>query len=117
VTHRRGLIRLWIVASIIGVPLLANADFQQRAQFWDKLDNHIIEECVNEEWRFPSHPDAFECDRQRGAMKTIFERENTTPSSYWAWTLSWAFLADLVVTAALFSIFLVGRWVWRGFKD
>lgn len=111
----KGLFRLWLVLTLIGVPLVAGLDFQQKVNFWNDMDKTVIKNCVDTEFQDPTHPDALECGRKQGTYKTVFERESTTPGVYWSQQLGYAFLEDLILTAGLAVAFLVGRWVWRGF--
>lgn len=115
--RKKGLVRLWIVLTALGVPVAAVMDFQQKQHFWHNLDKVTVQQCVDEEYNDPAHPDALECSRRAGTEKTVFEREDITPMRYWAGALGGAFIADLILTALLAAVFFTVRWVWRGFRS
>jgi len=111
----KGWVRLWIVLTLLGVPLVSELQFQSESETWNDLDKITIEQCVNQEFNNPSHPDALECGRKLGVYKTFFERENIKPALYWAESLGFSFLIDCFLTALIIGVFLVARWVLRGF--
>lgn len=115
--RRRGWIRLWIVASAIGVPAAAEWQFQSDSKVWGDINQMIIKRCVDEEFSQPSHPDALECGRKEGTFETVFERQHTTPARYWSLALFGAFVMDCILAALIFGAFLVVRWVARGFRE
>ena len=114
---RRGWVRLWIVATAIGVPAAAEWNFQNEEATWAAIEKPMIQLCVDQEFNSPSHPDALECGHKSGADKTVFEHEGMTPARFWSQTLGIFFALDLVLTALLVGAFYVIRWIVRGFKD
>ena len=113
--RRRGLVRLWVVASALLVPGLALWAVNDNINTWGRIDRMTIQECVNEETADP-RTDATACVHKRGADQDMFRHEHTTPGAYWGEALGFAFLFDLFLTAVLVGVFFVGRWVVRGFK-
>jgi hypothetical protein len=114
--NNKGWLRLWVVLTVIGVPVAAELDFQQKERFWTDLNAVAIKNCVDVEYSSPAHPDALECGRQQGTMKTVFQREGTTPLKYWSSTMGVFFIADLVLAAILAALLAAALWVVRGFR-
>ena len=112
----KGLIRLWLVATVISVPVAAEIQFNQTQKFWDDLTAIQSKFCVDAESNQDGHPDALKCLQQMGAYKTVFEHEEISPARYWSSNLAVYLVIDLVITALLLLTYLVGRWVYRGFK-
>jgi hypothetical protein len=112
--RRRGLIRLWIVATAIFVPAVALWMVNDSIDTWEELDKISIQTCVNREGEQNFNVD--ECVHAAGADQTAFQHEHTTAGAYWAEALGIAFLFDLMITALLVGAFFVGRWVIRGFR-
>jgi hypothetical protein len=113
--RRRGLIRLWVVASAVFVPGVALWAVNDSMDTWARIDRMTIERCVNEETADP-RTDATKCVHREGADQDIYAHEYTSPGRYWSEALGFSFLFDLIITALLVGAFLVGRWVVRGFK-
>jgi len=111
---RRGLIRLWIVATAIFVPGLAYWAVNDNMKTWAQMDAISIRLCVDQEGR--SNFDVDKCVHDAGADQTMFQHEQTTPGRYWAEALTFSFIIDVVLTALLVGAFLIGRWVVRGFR-
>src|SRR4051812_23261727 len=99
--RRRGLIRLWLVATAICVPGLAFWATSQNMHTWNEMDRATVNLCVDKQLQLSSHPDAIDCARKAGAYRTMFEHEHTTPGVWWSEALGIAFAVDLVVTALL----------------
>ena len=113
--RRRGLFRLWVVATAILVPATAFWMVSDFINTWGEIDRNTIELCVNSEGP-PPKEDATHCVHRMGADQTAFQHEHTTAGAYWGEALGIAFLFDLVITALLVGAFFVGRWVVRGFR-
>jgi hypothetical protein len=113
----KGIVRLWVVLAAVFVITISALDFRQKEQFWNAWMDSTIKTCVDIEWSKPNHPDALECGKRQGTMETVFQHEGTTPGRYWSTTLAWAFVGYLVLTLIVSGLFLIGRWVWRGFRD
>jgi len=111
-----GWVRLWIVVTVIGVPIAAELEFQQTAKFWDNLTEAHIKSCVDAAWDRPDHPDAIKCEQANGDYKTVFQHENTSPARYWSELMGEFLIFDIFVTALLAAAFWACRWVIRGFK-
>jgi hypothetical protein len=106
---------LWVVLTVIFVPGLAFWAVNDSMNTWARIDRITIEQCVNAETADP-RTDATACVHSRGADQDLFEHEHTTPGAYWGKALAFSFAADLIATGLLIGLFLVGRWVVRGFK-
>lgn len=113
--RREGLIRLWIILSIVGVPLLAEADFNQREEFWTNISALPIKQCLENESR-PPYEDALICAHRMKADQSVFDHEHTTPAAYWSEALMWAFVLDIVITAVVYGVFRVCFWIASGFR-
>jgi hypothetical protein len=113
--RRRGWLRLWIVATLVGVPGFAFWQVNDSMRTWDSLDKMAIDSCVAREGT-PNF-DVDKCAHEAGVGKTMFEHEGTTPGRYWSEALGVGLLFDLVLTGLVVGAFLVIRWVVRGFKD
>jgi hypothetical protein len=104
-----------VVLTVIFVPGLAFWAVNDSINTWSELDKMAIQTCVNEEG--PPNFDVDGCIHRAGAGQTMFQHEHVTPGRYWSEALGFAFLVDLILTALVTGLFLVGRWVVRGFRD
>ena len=112
----KGLIRLWLVASLIGIPVAAVIQFNQTQKVWDDIAATNIKLCVDAELDTEGHPDALKCAHEKGAGMTLYEHEEISLIRYWSISLAWFLVIDLLITALLLMTYLAGRWVYRGFK-
>jgi|GEM_PF-3865897 hypothetical protein len=114
--RRRGWFRLWIVITAIFVPAMAVWMEIDDQATWNQIEHPVVSMCVDQELNLPTHPDGLKCIHQHGADQTIFQEEHITPAAYWARALGIAFVLDVLVTGLLLGIFVVARWVARGFR-
>ena len=123
---RKGLLRLWVVTSVIGVPVASEMQFNSLANSWEEIDANGIRICGDSEAIAASSQRPYsqaECFRSVGVYndkneaQTAFMHEHTTPGAYWLESLTLFFLIDLVLTALMIGTFLVARWVFRGFSS
>lgn len=84
---------------------------------WTRLSAAIVERCVDEQFSRPGNPDSLQCARDRGAYKTAFDLEHTTPAKIWSIALGGALLLDLIATGLLAACVLAWRWIVRGFRN
>lgn len=112
----QGWIRLWLVVTLIGVPIGAGLVYQSDSHRYDWATDMAIRICRDQEENLSTHPDSIQCAQRLGAYQSIFDREKVTPLNYWLGNFIGLFIADLLLTALLAAAFFVGRWVLRGFK-
>lgn len=112
---RKGLIRLWVVLSVIWTVGAATWATNDLFKTWATLDQATFSLCNSE---FGHKPDetVVQCAERQGANLSAFEHEHISAGQWWAQALGFAFLFDLFVTALLIGVFYVVRWVWRGFR-
>ncbi len=111
----KGWFRLWVALSAVVVPLMAYALARPDMATWESLNESSIRLCVDQEANLPSHPNATACVHATGADQTVFQREHTTPLTYWSEALLAGLVADLVLTGVIVGIIAVALWVRRGF--
>ena len=112
----RGWFRLWVVLTLIGVPVAAEWQFQQSWAIWQSIDQQVIKNCVEAVADGSSSVSSFQCEKNEGVLKTFFQREEITPLAYWSQSLGFFFAVDLVLTALVLGAFFTVLWVWRGFR-
>lgn len=113
--ERKGLVRLWIVVSVIwtvGAAMWATTDL---IKTWATLNQATFSLC-NSEFGHKANETVAQCAAREGANLSAFEHEHMSVGSWWAQAPGYAFLFDLFVTALLIGVFYVCRWVWRGFR-
>ncbi len=113
--ERKGLLRLWIVLSVIwtaGAAMWATSDL---IKTWATLNQATFSLC-NSEFGHKASETVSQCAARQGANLSAFEHEGISAGQWWAQALGYAFLIDIVVTALLVGVFYVCRWVWRGFR-
>ncbi len=114
--RRAGWLRLWIVVTVIGVPIAALEGFQSESAFWVNMDKVDIKMCVDAEADLSTHPDALKCAHTVGADQTYFQHEHVAPLTYWSERLVLYFILDCILTALLVGAYFVVRWVVNGFR-
>jgi hypothetical protein len=125
--RRRGLFRLWVVATAIFVPAVALWQVNQLIDGWESIDSIAIQYCVNQSvsparinspnFKAGSSTGYVDkCIHDRGADQTAFQHEHTTAGAYWGEALGLAFVLDLFLSALIAGAFVAVRWVARGFK-
>jgi hypothetical protein len=110
----KGWMRLWIVLTLIGVPVAAGWQVESQSKWWSKLDELTMKLCVDAEFSNPSHPDAIECAKKQGAYRPLYERDRMSIGAYWGEYLGVTFFLDCLLTALLIGAFHVVRWIGRG---
>lgn len=111
-----GWLRLWIVLTIIVVPVMAELQFREMQSTWDHLDKMAVHHCVDEEFESNFKVDSLNCLKKDGAFKVIFERENTTAARWWAGALGISLIFDIIITISVVIFYQAVRWIIRGFS-
>lgn len=114
---RKGWLRLWIVLTVVGVPVASAREYNRLWWTWFELDKWTIQQCVEWQSNAATHPDARKCEHDAGADQTPFQHEHVSPAKWWSETLAVFFVVDLFLTGLLIAAFLAGRWVVRGFRQ
>ncbi len=91
----RGWFRLWVVASLLVVPVIAFTIARSDMATWERLNASADQICADQEANLATHPDALRCEHMMGSDQTVFQREHTTPALYRGEALLVGFVADL----------------------
>jgi len=113
--RRKGLIRLWIVLSVIWTVGWSVYMFHSWTTEWANVDSMAFRNCSDPYGLQPGQTLA-QCLDAAGVNVNYFEREHTTALAWWSEALGASFLADILATALLVGLFYVARWVVRGFS-
>ncbi|SEM41003.1 hypothetical protein SAMN05192583_0091 [Sphingomonas gellani] len=113
----KGLIRLWLVVTLIGVPAMTIRDYSKASRLWGDINQSIYDQCARDAEAVGDYNPHGDCIHSRGGYKNVYQHENETAVSWWAKGLGLFFLVDLVLTGLLVAGFLVLRWVMRGFRQ
>lgn len=112
----KGWLRLWIVATVIGVPVGTIWDASADQAVWNAISHGQVDNCVYDQTTLSTHPDSIECAHRVHAYEPAFMREHTTVGAYWGGRLIGYFILDCILTLLLIGAAFVGRWVYRGFR-
>jgi len=115
IVRHTGLIRLWIVLTVIWVAFGLIRATNDLVETWAATDGVTREICMGEYGHMPEET-LDQCAERLGANKSPFEHERTTVLKKWMQAAAISFAIDLAITAILVGIFYVVRWVVRGFR-
>jgi hypothetical protein len=114
--RRKGLIRLWVVLSVIWTLGASFYVFKDWSSTWSNIDAMAYQNCYGQYGLKPGQT-TDQCLNEAGVNKSYFEREHTTALAWWSAALGISFVADLFVTGFLVGFYYVLRWVIRGFRN
>lgn len=114
--RRKGLIRLWIVLSVIWTVGFSMYQFKTWSDEWAAIDRLAYQNCFSQDG-LNAGQTTDQCLDAAGVRKNYFERDHTTAGAWWSEMLGISFVIDLVVTALAIGAFFVLRWVLRGFRN